>query len=101
MNEGSSGITASGYNSLMQQTQWTTRETALVPDKWLIHLGVNDADQGVTASAYKTNMQTIINNLINSYEQLVLIFLLLILFIFKTTLSQIHWNKPICRKLTV
>jgi hypothetical protein len=68
MNEGYSGITSGGYDSFMMTTQWQNRETALAPDKWLIHLGVNDANQSVATSTYAANMQTIINNLITSYS---------------------------------
>lgn len=67
MNEGVSGYQASTYDSYMTSTQWVNRETALHPDKWLIELGDNDANAGVTSSTFGANMQTIVSNLENSY----------------------------------
>ena len=68
MNEGVSGDTTSDYDTLITATQWINRQTSLAPNKWIIHLGINDANASVLAATYKTNMQTIITALKNTYS---------------------------------
>jgi lysophospholipase L1-like esterase len=69
MNEGYGGLQTGSYISYMGQADWISRQTALHPNRWLIHLGVNDAGTGnQSASTVQTNLQTIINTLENSYS---------------------------------
>lgn len=68
MNEGVSSYQASSYATYMTSTQWANRESALAPNKWMVNLGVNDANASVPTSTYATNMQTIISDLINVYH---------------------------------
>lgn len=69
MNEGVGGITAGKYLKRIQTNKrnWQTRQNNLKPNKWLIHLGVNDVNASVSASAFKTNITSIVNILNTSY----------------------------------
>ncbi|MCR4311965.1 MAG: hypothetical protein NUV56_01640, partial [Candidatus Uhrbacteria bacterium] len=67
MNEGRSGIKASDYVSTQITAAWTARQAALDANKWLIHLGVNDATAGDSATTYETNMTSLINTLITTH----------------------------------
>ncbi len=64
LNEGSAGITSSGYVTRTALTSWQNRMTALQPNKWLIHLGVNDLGG---SAGFQTNIQSIIDTLKNTY----------------------------------
>lgn len=64
LNEGVAGINAGGYLSRMAGAQWQSRINALRPNKWLIHLGSNDAGG---SAAFQNTMQSIINILKNTY----------------------------------
>ena len=64
LNEGVAGITTSGYITRTGLTTWQNRINALQPNKWLIHLGIND---GNGSSGSQNNLQTIVNTLINTY----------------------------------
>ena len=68
MNEGWGGLTSGTYDSLTQTDEWKTRQADLQPNKWLIQLGVNDADFGVSESSYNASMQNIVTNLKNNYS---------------------------------
>jgi hypothetical protein len=68
MNEGYGGMQTGSYITYMEQSDWIARQTALHPNRWLIHLGVNDAGTGnQSASTVETNLQTIIDTLENEY----------------------------------
>lgn len=67
MNEGIGAYKTSDYVTLLSQSQWQNRQSALAPNRWLIHLGANDANASVAASTYKTNIQTIVTTLTSTY----------------------------------
>lgn len=66
MNEGVAGIRANNYSSTMNSA-WQTRQNTLVPNKWIISLGVNDAWNDYTASQTVSALTTLINTLISTY----------------------------------
>ncbi len=68
MNEGYSGYKASDFDSLILTSSWSNRQASLAPNRWLVHLGANDASNSVSSSTFSTNMQTIITALINTYN---------------------------------
>ncbi len=67
MNDGWGGYKATDYITLMGTAQWQNRQTALIPNKWLLHLGVNDGIAGVTPTNFQSQMQTIMNTLVSTY----------------------------------
>lgn len=64
LNEGFAGITTPGYLTRTSLTSWQNRINTLVPNKWLVNLGVND---GGGSSGYQTDMQSLITTLETSY----------------------------------
>jgi lysophospholipase L1-like esterase len=64
LNEGSAGITSGGYVTRTGLSSWQNRMTTLAPNKWLLHLGVNDLGGSPT---FQTNMQSLIDTLKNTY----------------------------------
>lgn len=64
LNEGFAGITSSGYNTRTGLTTWQNRINALAPNKWLVHLGINDLGG---SAGFQSNMQTLMETLINTY----------------------------------
>mgnify|MGYP002641773606 CR=1 FL=1 len=66
-NEGWGGITTEGYLALMQNETWRQRLRLLQPNVWIIHLGVNDERQGVSAEAVQRNLHTLAIRLQKDY----------------------------------
>lgn len=64
LNEGVAGITSSGYLARTAVTSWQNRMNALQPNKWILHLGIND--NGGSAG-FQSNMQSIIDALVDDY----------------------------------
>ena len=64
LNEGVAGITSGGYTFRVGFQTWQDRMNALAPNKWLVHLGIND---GTGSSVYQNQMQFIIDTLVNDY----------------------------------
>lgn len=71
MNEGRYGYTSQEYINYMAESQWSSRESALSPNKALVHLSANDAfnhgGTALTPAQVQSNLQTIINTLGNTY----------------------------------
>ena len=65
LNEGFAGITTSGYATRMGLSSWQNRINALDPNKWLVHLGVNDTSGSPT---FQSHLQTVIDGLIDTYN---------------------------------
>lgn len=79
MNEGVAGIKASNYVSSAINAAWTSRQNALAPNKWIVTLGVNDANVGTSAATYQTDMTALLSTLTTTYG---------------ATASQIYLNYP-------
>jgi hypothetical protein len=67
MNEGVGGIRADNTLARMATSQWSNREAALRPNKFLIHLGTNDGIANRSASQFQKDVQGVINVLKNTY----------------------------------
>ncbi|MFA5934882.1 MAG: peptidoglycan-binding protein [Candidatus Paceibacterota bacterium] len=63
-NEGVSGASSVAYVSLMQTSNWQNDISVVEPNKWLIHLGINDGFPDV----WSPNIQSIIDTLNNTYN---------------------------------
>lgn len=68
INEGRYGYTSGQYIDYMATEQWRNRQLALKPNRWLIHLGANDAWADEDAATYRTNLQTLITELQTSHS---------------------------------
>jgi lysophospholipase L1-like esterase len=67
-NEGWGGITTGGYLAMMRDDAgWKTRIKRLMPQVWLIHLGVNDERAHVKPSDVHANLAAMIDLLIKDY----------------------------------
>jgi lysophospholipase L1-like esterase len=68
-NEGWGGLTSGDYLSMIGGSKggWKDRMSLLRPDTWLVHLGVNDERQGVSAKNFAENMRGIVLALITGY----------------------------------
>jgi hypothetical protein len=64
--EGVSGATSSTYVSLIGASNWQSDINNAKPNKWLIHLGINDG--GPNGSVWQTNIQQIITALNTTYN---------------------------------
>ncbi len=67
INEGSGGITAQSYLNLMATPAWEQRQLNLKPNRWLIHLGVNDALGKTPLETYLSNMRLLVDRLKEKY----------------------------------
>ncbi|MEK9155520.1 MAG: fibronectin type III domain-containing protein, partial [Patescibacteria group bacterium] len=67
MNEGHLGIRASNYQSAVMVSNWTTRELALAPTKWIVALGNGDSQVLHSAATYRADMESLFNTLIGTY----------------------------------
>ena len=69
-NEGWGGFTSANYLAAMRGNQggWQDRMHQLKPSVWLIHLGVNDGRQKVSAEAFSANMREIVGILRTDYQ---------------------------------
>jgi len=67
MNEGYIGIRASNYESTVILFDWTTREQALAPSKWLVSLGNGDSQNTQNAATYRASMETFLTRLTSVY----------------------------------
>ncbi|MEI6423550.1 MAG: SGNH/GDSL hydrolase family protein, partial [Lentisphaerota bacterium] len=69
-NEGWGGYTAGAYLAAMRGNGggWKDRMRLLRPNVWLIHLGVNDERQKVSAAEFAKNMRGIVGMLIDEYD---------------------------------
>jgi titin len=69
LNLGQTNVTSSLYiSSLMQTSWWQNNVNTIKPNKWLIHLGVNDNLYGVPKADWQSNIQWIINTLNATYN---------------------------------
>jgi len=68
-NEGKSGFTTTRYLSeLMPSSYWINDISNIIkPNKWLIHLGVNDPAFSISNATSNSNLQQIITNLKTTY----------------------------------
>jgi lysophospholipase L1-like esterase len=64
LNEGVGFATSATYLNHMQTPDWLAPMAALHPNKWLVHLGIND---GGGSATWQNNMQQIINALIKNH----------------------------------
>lgn len=69
-NEGWGGFTSANYLAAMRGNAggWQDRMRLLKPSVWLIHLGVNDERQKVSAEQFAANMQAIVGILRADYQ---------------------------------
>jgi hypothetical protein len=69
-NEGWGGYTSAAYLAMMRGNSggWKDRICLLRPNVWLIHLGVNDERQKVSAADFAKNMRAIVGILIDEYD---------------------------------
>ena len=68
-NEGWGGITTGGYLEMMRlDAGWQERMRLLDPGIWLIHLGVNDERAKVPVDDVVSNLNAMIDILINAYK---------------------------------
>ena len=66
-NEGWGGITTEGYLAMMRgDAGWKTRMKRLMPQVWLVHLGVND-ERGARASDVHAHLAAMIDVLVKDY----------------------------------
>ncbi len=67
-NEGWGGITTDGYLTMMREDAgWKARMKRLMPQIWLIHLGVNDERAHVKASEVRAHLAAMIDLLVKDY----------------------------------
>ena len=62
-NVGRAGSKASDWNSTSQPWAEGNSLGVLTPDAWTLELGANDANAGVSAATYQSNMQTLISKM--------------------------------------
>ena len=70
MNKSQGACTTGDYLTLMHTTEQINRQKKLKPNKWLIHLGVNDAISETSLEIVRDNLREIVNTLINKYSAL-------------------------------
>ena len=65
MNEGLGGESSTTYVANVMDASWQTRQLALAPSKWLIHLGANDAAilDGATSEEFSDGLSGIVTAL--------------------------------------
>ena len=67
LNEGVAGFTSGGYLARLSDPAWVARIQALHPNRWMIDLGINDDQQGVSRTSFQANMQSIVDTLRTTY----------------------------------
>lgn len=65
LNQGRSGITTTGYLEFMKTATWNKPNELLKPNKWIIHLGVNDR---VGSDQARESLDNIVQTLINDNQ---------------------------------
>jgi hypothetical protein len=69
LNLGQTNVTSSMYiSSLMQTSWWQNAVNTILPNKWLIHLGVNDNLYSIPKADWQSNIQWIITTLNTTYN---------------------------------
>ena len=69
LNLGQTNVTSSMYiSSLMQTSWWQNAVNTILPNKWLIHLGVNDNLYSIPKADWQSNIEWIITTLNTTYN---------------------------------
>jgi lysophospholipase L1-like esterase len=67
VNEGYGGYTSADYLGYMGTDGWKERESALKPNRWLIHLGVNEAIAQVPPASFIASLTAVVKQLQSNY----------------------------------